>query len=394
VERKDFYMAQVNYFLTEEQQMIVDLARQIAVEKIIPVRAKLDENEEFPWDIMKDMAQADLFGLYIPEEYGGFAKGCFENCLALEQLAYGCIAVTTTFAASALGGYPILLFGSDEQKARYLPDIAAGKRLVAFGLTEANAGSDAARIQTTAVEDGDHWVLNGTKQWITSGGEAEIYTIVAMTNKNKGARGATAYILEKGDPGFSFGKKERKMGLNASSTRELIFNECRIPKDRMLGRKGQGFIMAMRTLDLARPGIGAIAVGLAQAALDEAVKYARQRIQFGQPIISFQALQHMLADMATKIEASRALVYSIARTIDEGTKDTAKMSAMAKLFATDMAMQVTTDAVQILGGYGYMKSYPVEKMMRDAKILQIYEGTNQILRNVIGKALNKEYAKK
>jgi len=387
-------MAQVNYFLTEEQQMIVDLARQIAVEKIIPVRAKLDENEEFPWDIMKDMAQADLFGLYIPEKYGGFAKGCFENCLALEQLAYGCIAVTTTFAASALGGYPILLFGSDEQKARYLPDIAAGKRLVAFGLTEANAGSDAAGIQTTAVEDGDHWVLNGTKQWITSGGEAEIYTIVAMTNKNKGARGATAYIVEKGDPGFSFGKKERKMGLNASSTRELVFNECRIPKDRMLGRKGQGFIMAMRTLDLARPGIGAIAVGLAQAALDEAVKYARQRIQFGQPIISFQALQHMLADMATKIEASRALVYSIARTIDEGTKDTAKMSAMAKLFATDMAMQVTTDAVQILGGYGYMKSYPVEKMMRDAKILQIYEGTNQIMRNVIGQALNKEYAKK
>ena len=387
-------MAQVNYFLTEEQQMIVDLARQIAVEKIIPVRAKLDENEEFPWDIMKDMARADLFGLYVPEEYGGFAKGCFENCLALEQLAYGCIAVTTTFAASALGGYPILLFGSDEQKARYLPDIAAGKRLVAFGLTEANAGSDAAGIQTTAVEDGDHWVLNGTKQWITSGGEAEIYTIVAMTNKNKGARGATSFIVEKGDPGFSFGKKERKMGLNASSTRELIMNECRIPKDRILGRKGQGFIMAMRTLDIARPGIGAIAVGLGQAALDEAVKYARQRIQFGQPIIAFQALQHMLADMATKIEASRALVYSVARTIDEGTKDTAKMSAMAKLFATDMAMQVTTDAVQILGGYGYMKSYPVEKMMRDAKILQIYEGTNQILRNVIGQALNKEYAKK
>ena len=387
-------MAQVNYFLTEEQQMIVDLARQIAVEKIIPVRAKLDENEEFPWDIMKDIAQADLFGLYVPEEYGGFAKGCFENCLALEQLAYGCIAVTTTFAASALGGYPILLFGSDEQKARYLPDIAAGKRLVAFGLTEANAGSDAAGIQTTAVEDGDHWVLNGTKQWITSGGEAEIYTIVAMTNKNKGARGATSFIVEKGDPGFSFGKKERKMGLNASSTRELIMNECRIPKDRILGRKGQGFIMAMRTLDIARPGIGAIAVGLAQAALDEAVKYARQRIQFGQPIISFQALQHMLADMATKIEASRALVYSVARTIDDGTKDTAKISAMAKLFATDMAMQVTTDAVQILGGYGYMKSYPVEKMMRDAKILQIYEGTNQILRNVIGQALNKEYAKK
>jgi len=387
-------MTQVNYFLTEEQQMIVDLARQIAKEKIIPVRARLDENNEFPWDIMRDIAQADLFGLYIPEQYGGFAKGCFENCLALEQLAYGCIAVTTTFAASALGGYPILLFGSEKQKARYLPDIASGKRLVAFGLTEANAGSDAAGIQTTAVEDGEHWVLNGTKQWITSGGEAEIYTIVAMTNKNKGARGATAYIVEKGDPGFSFGKKERKMGLNASSTTELIMNDCRIPKDRILGRNGQGFLIAMRTLDIARPGIGSIAVGLAQAALDEAVKYARQRIQFGQPIISFQALQHMLADMATNLEASRALVYSVARTIDDGKKDTAKISAMAKLFATDMAMRITTDAVQILGGYGYMKSYPVEKMMRDAKILQIYEGTNQIMRNIIGQALNKEYAKK
>ena len=387
-------MAQVNYFLTEEQQMIVDLARQIAVEKIIPARAELDEAETFPWDIMKDIARADLFGLYIPEEYGGLEQGCFENCLALEHLAYGCIAVTTTFAASALGGYPIRLSGSDEQKARYLPDIVLGKRLVAFGLTEANAGSDAAGIQTSAVEDGDHWVINGTKQWITSGGEAEIYTIIAMTDKNKGARGATAFILEKGDPGFSFGKKERKMGLRASSTTELVFNDCRIPKDRILGRRGQGFIMAMRTLDIARPGIGAIAVGLAQAALDEAVIYARQRVQFGQPIISFQAIQHMLADMATRIEASRALVYSVARTIDTGEKDTAKISAMAKLLATDMAMDVTIDAVQILGGYGYMKSYPVEKMMRDAKILQIYEGTNQIMRNVIGKALNKEYANK
>ena len=385
-------MTKVNYFLTEEQQMIVELTRQIAEEKIIPVRAELDETEEFPWGIMKDLAQADLFGLYIPEEYGGLGGGCFENCLAVEQLAYGCIAVTTTFAASALGGYPILLFGTDEQKARYLPDIAAGKRLVAFGLTEAEAGSDAAGIRTSAVDEGDHWVINGTKQWITSGGEAEIYTIIAMTDRNKGARGATAFIVEKGDEGFSFGKKERKMGLRASSTRELVFNDCRIPKDRILGRRGQGFIIAMRTLDLARPGIGAIGVGLAQAALDEAVRYARQRIQFGQPIISFQAIQHMLADMATQTEASRALVYAIAKTIDAGAKNFSKLSAMAKLFPTDTAMKVTTDAVQILGGYGYMKDYPVEKMMRDAKILQIYEGTNQIQRNVIGQALNKEYA--
>ncbi len=386
-------MSKVNYFLTEEQQMIVDLTRQITEEKIIPVRAELDRKEEFPWDIMKDMAQADLFGLYIPEEYGGLGGGTMENCLAVEQLAMGCIAVTTTYAASALGGYPILLFGTEEQKKHYLPDIAAGKKLVAFGLTEANAGSDAAGIQCTAVEDGDAWVLNGTKQWITSGGEAEVYTIIAMTDRHKGARGATAFIVEKGDEGFSFGKKEKKMGLRASSTRELVFNNCRIPKDRMLGRRGQGFIIAMRTLDLARPGIGAIGVGLAQAALDESVKYARQRVQFGQPIISFQAIQHMLADMATSIEASRALVYAVARTIDAGEKNFSKLSAMAKLFPTDVAMKVTTDAVQILGGYGYMQDYPVEKMMRDAKILQIYEGTNQIQRNVIGQALNKEYAK-
>ena len=387
-------MSNVNYFLTEEQQMIVDLARQITRDKIIPVRARLDETEEFPWDIMKDLAQADLFGLYIPEEYGGLGGGCFENCLAVEQMAYGCIAITTTFAASALGGYPICLYGTDEQKAKYLPDIAAGKRLVAFGLTEAGAGSDAAAIKTTAVEDGDYWVLNGTKQWITSGGEAEIYTIIAMTDKAKGARGASAFIVEKGDEGFNFGKKERKMGLRASSTRELVFSDCRIPKDRLLGKRGQGFIIAMRTLDLARPGIGAIAVGLSQAALDESVVYARQRVQFGQPIISFQAIQHMLADMATYIEASRALVYAVARTIDAGAKNFSKLSAMAKLFPTDVAMKVTTDAVQILGGYGYMKDYPVEKMMRDAKILQIYEGTNQIQRNVIGQALNKEYARK
>ncbi len=387
-------MAKVNYFLTEEQQMIVDLAYQIAVEKIIPVRARLDETEEFPWDIMKDLAQADLFGLYIPEQYGGLGGGCFENCLAVEQLAYGCIAVTTTFAASALGAYPIVLFGNEDQKERYLPDIASGKRLAAFGLTEAGAGSDAAGIKTTAVEDGDYWVLNGTKQWITNGGEAEIYTIIALTDKNKGARGASAFIVEKGDEGFSFGKKEKKMGLRASATRELVFNDCRIPKDRLLGRRGAGFIIAMKTLDLARPGIGAIAVGLSQAALDESVNYARQRVQFGQPIISFQAIQHMLADMATQIEASRALVYAIARTIDAGEKDISKLSAMAKLFPTDVAMKVTTDAVQILGGYGYMKEYPVEKMMRDAKILQIYEGTNQIQRNVIGQALNKEYARK
>ncbi|NDY42182.1 acyl-CoA dehydrogenase [Dissulfurirhabdus thermomarina] len=384
-------MARVNYFLTEEQQMIVDLARQIAEEKIVPVRAELDEKEAFPWDLMKDLAQADLFGICIPEAYGGLGGGCFEQCLAVEQLAWGCIAVTTTYAASFLGITPVILFGTEEQKRRYLPDIAGGKRLAAFGLTETTAGSDAAGIQTTAEDRGDHWVLNGTKQWITNAGEAEIYTVIAMTDPQKGARGASAFIVEKGDPGFAVGEKEHKMGLRASSTRSLVLTDCRIPKDRLVGRRGQGYIVALRTLDLARPGIGAIAVGLAQAALDAAVRHAQTRIQFGQPIMSFQAVQHMLADMATEIEAARALVYAVARTIDAGAKDFAKLSAMAKVFPTDMAMRVTTDAVQVLGGYGYMKDYPVEKMMRDAKVLQIYEGTNQIQRNVIAQALNKEY---
>ena len=385
-------MAKVNYFLTEEQEMIKELSRQIAREKIIPVRAELDDKEEFPWEIMKDFAQADLFALFVPEEYGGLGGGCMDICIALEELAYGCIAVTTTYAASALGCYPIVMYGTEEQKKRYLPPIAKGEKLTAFGLTEANAGSDAAGIQTTAVEDGDYWVLNGVKQWITTGGEADIYTIIAVTDKHKGPRGASAFIVEEGDPGFTFGKKERKMGLRASTTRELFFTDCRIPKDRLIGRRGLGFIIAMKTLDMARPGIGAIGVGLSQAALDEAVKHARKRVQFGQSIISFQIIQHMLADMATEIEASRALVYSVARTIDAGEKDVQKLSAMAKLFPTDVAMKVTTDAVQILGGYGYMKDYPVEKMMRDAKVLQIYEGTNQIQRNIIGQALSKEYA--
>jgi len=384
----------MDYFLNEEQTMIKDLARQIAAEKIVPVREELDEKEEFPWEIMNVLAQSDLFGLFISEEYGGLGKGCLELSLAVEELSRACLGVATTYAANALGTYPMILFGSEEQKKTYLPDIAAGKRLVAFGLTEANAGSDAAGIQTTAKLDGNEYVLNGTKQWITNGGEAEIYTIIAMTDRSKGPRGASAFIVEKGTPGFQFGKKEKKMGIRASSTRELIFDNCRIPKDNIIGKEGLGFITAMRTLDNARAGVGAQGVGVAQGAFEEAVKFARQRVQFGHPIISFQAVQHMLADMATEIEAARALVYAVARYADSGPKDFTKESAMAKVFATDMAMRVTTNAVQVMGGSGYMREYPVEKMMRDAKILQIYEGTNQIQRNVIGQALIKEAAKK
>jgi alkylation response protein AidB-like acyl-CoA dehydrogenase len=384
----------MDYLLTEEQQMLLELARQIAHERIKPIRAQLDEEEIFPWDVLADLAQADLCGTIIPEEYGGLGLGCLENCLVLEALAEGCVGVATTYAASFLGAYPLLLFGSDEQKHRYLPPLARGESLAAFALTEPQAGSDAGAIATTAVKDGDSYVLNGTKQWITNAGEAEFYTIIALTDRTKGARGASAFLVEKNDPGVAFGKKEKKMGIRASVTREVILEDCRIPADRLLGKPGLGFIVTMKTLDLARPGVGALAVGLAQSALDEAAAFAKERQQFGVPIFSFQAVQHLLADMATKIEAARALVYAVARYIDSKPKDYSKEGAMAKLFPTDMAMQVTVDAVQVMGGHGYMREYPVEKMMRDAKILQIYEGTNQIMRNIIGLALNKEYSKK
>ncbi len=383
----------MDYFLTEEQQMIRDLARQIAEERVVPVRAELDEKEEFPWDVMKVLAQSDLFGLFIPEQYGGLGKGCLELCLAVEELSRACLGISTSYAANALGTFPILLFGTEEQKTRYLPDIAAGKKLVAFGLTEPNAGSDAGGIQTTAKREGNEYVLNGTKQWITNGGEAEIYTVITMTDKSKGARGASAFIVEKGTPGFSFGKKEKKMGIRASTTRELVFDNCRLPRENVLGKEGMGFIVAMKTLDSSRTGVGAQGLGVAQGAFEEAVKFAKGRIQFGHPVISFQAVQHMLADMAIQIEAARALIYTVARYVDSGAKDVSKESAIAKTFATDVAMKVTTDAVQVMGGSGYMREYPVEKMMRDAKILQIYEGTNQIQRNVIGQALIKEAAR-
>ena len=384
----------MDYFLTEEQQMIKEIAHKIAEERIKPVRAELDEKEEFPRELLKVIAQSDLFGVCIPQEYGGFGGGSFENCLAVEELSRACLGVSTSFAASGLGAYPILLYGSEEQKKKYLSEIASGRKLAAFALTESTAGSDAGGIMTTAELKGSEYILNGTKQWITNAGEADIYSVIVITDRSKGPRGASAFIVEKGDPGFGFGKKESKMGIRASTTGELIFNQCRIPKDRVIAREGMGFIVAMKTFDQSRPGVGAQAVGLAQGALDEAVSFARTRIQFGKPIITFQAVQHMLADMATLTEAARALVYAAARFIDSGAKDVSKASAMAKVFASDAAMKVTTDAVQVLGGTGYMRDYPVEKMMRDAKILQIYEGTNQVQRNIIGQELNKEGGRK
>jgi len=382
----------LDYNLTETQVQIVELARKVAKEKILPVRAELDEKGEFPWEILKVLADVGLFGVYIPEEYGGLGFGNLENCLVVEELSKVCVGVSVSFAASGLGTYPILLYGSDEQKKKYLPDIASGKRLAAFGITESSAGSDSASIRTTAKKDGDKYIINGVKQWITNAGEAEVYSFIAKTDPKKGPRGASAFIIEKGNPGFSFGAKENKLGIRASATRELIFEDCEIPAENLIAREGMGFIVTMKNFDQTRTGIAAQAVGLAAGALNETIMYAHERRTFGKAIISHQAVQHMLANMATEIEAARALTYQSARYCDSGAKDMSKYSSMAKLFASDVCMKVTTDAVQIFGGYGFMKEYPVEKMMRDAKILQIYEGTNQIQRNVIGQYLIKEAA--
>ncbi len=380
----------MDYLLTEREIMIRDLTRQIARDKVKPIAAKYDESEEFAWEIMKILADSDIFGIYIPEEYGGLGGGVMELCLATEEISRACGAIALGFAGTALGTYPIILYGNDEQKKKYLPDIAKGKRLAAFCITEAEAGSDAGSIKTSAKKDGNHYILNGTKQWITNAGEAEVYTVIAITDKTKGARGASAFIVEKGTKGMEFGKKEKKLGIRASATREVIFTDCVIPKENILSKEGMGFIVAMKTFDNSRPGVAAQAVGIAQGALDLAIDYAKERIQFGQPISSFQAIQHMLADMATQVEAARALVYAAARMVDSGAKNISKESAMAKLYASDVAMKVTVDAIQIFGGYGYMRDYPVEKFMRDAKITQIYEGTNQIQRNVIAANLIKE----
>ena len=382
----------MEYFLTEQQQLIKSLARRIAEERILPVRAELDETEEFPWAIIKDMADADLFRIFIPEQYEGLGEGCFAQCVVVEELSRACCAVALTYAADALGALPILLYGNEEQKQNYLPPIADGAKLTAFGLTESGAGSDASAIKTTATRDGDDYIINGTKQFITNGGEAEIYTIIVLTDPSRGSRGASAFIVEKGTPGFTFGKKEKKMGIRSAATRELVFHNCRVPKENLVGREGLGFIVTMKTLDSSRPGVGALAVGLAQGALEAAVAYARQRHQFGHPVSSIQAVQHMLANMDMELEAARSLIYATAKTIDSGAKSFTEEGAMAKVFATDMAMKVTTDAVQIFGGVGYMRDYPAEKMMRDAKINQIYEGTNQVLRNVIALELLKRKA--
>ncbi len=381
----------MNYYLNEDQIEMREIARRIAEEKMRPLSEKYDEEGTFPWDIVEVMRQSDLFAILVPEEYEGISGRVTDLVVVTEELCAVDAGIALAFGATGLGMYPIAIAGTEEQKRKYLPQIAGGEKLAAFALTEANAGSDAGAIETTARKEGDHYLLNGTKQWITNGGEAGIYTVFAMTDKTKGARGCSCFVVEKDTPGFSFGKKENKMGIRASATRELIFEDCAVPEANLLGREGTGFITAMKVFDKSRPMVGSQAVGIARGAFEAAVKYSRERQQFGKPISSFQAVQFMLADMATQIEAARALVWQTALMIDSGERNYSKESAMCKYFASDVAMQVTTDAVQILGGYGYMKEYPVEKMMRDAKILQIYEGTNQIQRGIVAANLLKEF---
>jgi alkylation response protein AidB-like acyl-CoA dehydrogenase len=379
----------LDYFLTEQQKEIKNLTRTIAEEQVLPVRAELDEKEEFPWGIMKILADAGLFGVYIPEEYGGLGGGLLDLCLVVEELSRVCSGIAVSYAASGLGTFTLLEYGTDEQRKKYLPDIASGRKLAAFGLTEADAGSDAGGVKTTAQKTDKGYILNGIKQFITNGGDAEVYTVIALTDKSKGPRGASAFIVEKDTPGFTFGRKEKKLGIRASSTRELVFEDCLIPAENIINREGMGFILTMKLLDRSRPGLGAQAMGLAQGALEAAIDYAKKRVQFGHPIYAQQAVQQMLAEMAMQVEAARALVYSTARMIDNGARDFTKESAMCKVFASDVAMRVTTDAMQVFGGVGYMRDYPIEKMFRDAKITQIYEGANQVLRNEIAFALRK-----
>ncbi len=382
----------MNYFLTEEQQAFQELAREFSQGKIAPVAAEYDRTAEFPWPVVEEMARMDFFRLLIPQEFDGMGGGVMDLVLVTEEFSRACGGIALAFAGTALGCFPIQIAGNEEQKKKYLPLIASGKALAAFCLTEPEAGSDAGAIQTTAKLQGDHYVLNGTKHFITNGGVAKYYTVIASTDPARGTRGASAFVVEEGTDGLVFGKKEDKMGIRASATCEVVFQDCAVPKANLLGREGQGFMVAMKTLDKSRPGVAAQALGIAQGAFDHAVRYARERHQFGQSIASFQAIQFMLADMATQIEAARALIYNTAKMIDAGEKDFAKESAMSKVLAGDVAMSVTTDAVQIFGGYGYMKDYPIEKYMRDAKITQIYEGTNQIQRNVIARHVIKESA--
>ncbi|HOJ84823.1 MAG TPA: acyl-CoA dehydrogenase [Bacillota bacterium] len=379
----------MDFRLTEEQEMTRQMVRDFAEKEVQPSAAERDETETFSREIFDKMGQLGLTGIPWPEEYGGAGSDYISYVIAVEELSRVDASTGTTLSAHiSLASWPIFKYGTEEQKKKYLEPLALGEKLGAFALTETTAGTDAAAGQATAKLDGDSYILNGTKIFITNAGEAEIYIVFALTDPEKKARGMSAFIVEKGTPGFTFGKKEQKMGLRSSPTLEIIFEDCRVPRENLLGSEGEGFKIALSTLDGGRSGIAAQAVGIAQGALDEAVAYAQSREQFGQPIARFQAISFMLADMATKVEAARLLTYQAAFLESKGLPY-GKASAMAKLFASEAAMEITTNAVQIFGGYGYTRDYPVERFMRDAKITQIYEGTSEAQRMVISRYLLK-----
>jgi butyryl-CoA dehydrogenase len=378
---------------TPQQIELIGRARELAETVMRPVAAKYDVEQTYPWEVQEAIRDAGLSGVWIPEEYGGLGGGVMELCLVVEEFSRACGGMGVGFAVNALGSFPILVGGTDEQKERWLPPIASGEKLIAFALSEKEAGSDAGSMKARAERDGDFFVLNGDKKWNTGGAVASFNTVFAVSEPDRGARGISAFVVEEGTPGYRVGKHEDKMGIRCVPVVEIHLENCRVPADNLLGGKeGRGFKHAMITLDRARPGVAAQAVGLAQGALDLAMEYTGERQQFGQSVNAFQGIQWMLADMATEVEAARQLVYAAARTIDSGHKQISKLSAMCKLKATDVAMKVTTDCVQLFGGYGYCKDYPIEKYMRDAKITQIYEGTNQIQRLVIARNLLREAA--
>ena len=385
----------MSYDLTEEQQMLKDTVARIAKEQIAPGAEKRDEEAKFPWDMVEVLRENALFGADFPEKYGGSEMGLFSLCLIIEEIAKVCASTSVILMVHELGTMPIMLAGTDDQKEKYFPKLATGEHLVAFGLTESNAGSDVSGIKTKAVKDGDDYVINGTKTFISHADVSEVICIAARTDTSVPAtKGTGIFIVEKGTPGFSIGKHENKLGIRASSTVEIILEDVRVPAANILGQEGLGFPIIMKTLDLTRIPVAMQAVGIAQGALEYAIQYTKERVQFGKPIFSFQGLQWMMADTTTQVEAARQLTYKAAslfeelpKNLDRLPKETIRYSAMAKLLAAETAMKVTTDAVQLLGGYGYVKEYPVERMMRDAKITQIYEGTSQIQKVVIASTL-------
>jgi alkylation response protein AidB-like acyl-CoA dehydrogenase len=377
------------YMLTEEQQLLRKAVRELADDKIAPRAAETDETAEFPFDVYRELVRAGFHAIHIPEAYGGMGADAVSSCIVVEEVARACASSSLIPAVNKLGSQPILLSGSEELKQQVLPTIASGEAMISYALSEREAGSDAASMRTRAVRDGDSWVLNGTKCWITNAGVSTWYTVMAVTDPDKGANGISAFVVHKDDPGFSVGAKERKLGIKGSPTCEIYFQNCRIPGARLIGDEGTGFKTALRTLDHTRLTIGAQALGIAQGAYDAAADYIKARHQFGKRIADFQGIQFMVADMAMRIEAARQLVYAAAARAERNEPNLTFTSAAAKVFASDTAMAVTTDAVQLLGGYGFTRDFPVERMMRDAKITQIYEGTNQINRMVMARQLLK-----